>query len=48
VLAFVLVGVGLLILVDKLSGLFGVSGIAIPLVLVGLGIYLLRGTKTQH
>ncbi len=48
VLALVLVGVGLLIFVDKVSGLFGVSGIAVPLVLVGLGIYLLRGAKTQH
>jgi phage shock protein C len=46
VLAYVLVGVGLMILLDNISGLFGVRGVAVPLVLVGLGIYLLRGAKT--
>ena len=48
VLAYVLVGVGALILIDNLGGFFGVSlsGIALPLMLVGLGVYLLRGTRT--
>ncbi len=48
-LALVLVGVGLLILLDNIGMLIGfnVSGVLLPLLLVGLGIYLLRGNREQ-
>ena len=47
VLAFVLVGVGGLILLGKLGELVGIdlAGVAIPLLLVGLGLHLLRGSR---
>ena len=43
-LAFVLVGVGALILIDNFGKLFGfdLASVAIPLCLIGLGLYLLR------
>jgi phage shock protein C len=48
VLALVLVGVGALLLLDNLGAFFGfhLSSIAIPVLLVGLGVYLLRGSRT--
>ena len=48
VLALVLVGVGTLILLDNLAEFFGfrISSFALPVILVGLGIYLLRGSRT--
>lgn len=50
VLALVLVGVGLLILLDNLGKLIGfnVSGLLLPLLLVGLGVYLLQGNREQR
>jgi phage shock protein C len=47
ILAIVLVGVGALILLDRLGDLIGLDtrGVVVPLLLVGLGVYLLRGTK---
>lgn len=46
-LALVLVGVGGLILLNRLASLIGfdAGGIVVPLLLVGLGFYLLRGTR---
>ncbi len=43
----VLVAVGALILVDQLGRIIGfdAKGIVVPLLLVGLGLYLLRGTR---
>ena len=48
VLALVLLGVGGLILLENLGEIFGVdlSGIVVPLLLVSLGIYLLRGARS--
>ena len=48
VLALVLVGVGTLILLDNVGELFGfrLSSFALPIILVGLGMYLLRGSRT--
>ncbi len=45
-LALVLVGVGALILLDRLGSFVGfdLKGVVVPLLLVGLGVYLLRGT----
>ncbi len=50
VLAFVLVGVGGLLLLGKLGELIGIdlAEVAIPLLLVGLGIHLLRGARTSR
>lgn len=47
ILALVLVGVGLLILLDNIGVLIGfnLSGVLVPLLLIGLGIYLLRGSR---
>ena len=44
VLAYVLVGVGALIFIDNFGELFGfdLASVAIPLCLIGLGLYLLR------
>ncbi len=46
-LALVLVGVGALILLDRLGALVGfdLRDIVVPVLLVGLGLYLLRGTR---
>jgi phage shock protein C len=46
-LAVVLVGVGVLILLNQLGEMLGIElkGVVVPLLLVGLGIYLLRGTR---
>ena len=48
VLALVLVGVGTLILLDNVGEFFGfrLSSFALPIILVGLGMYLLRGSRT--
>jgi len=48
VLALVLVGVGTLILLDNVGEYFGfrLSSFALPIILVGLGMYLLRGSRT--
>jgi phage shock protein C len=48
VLALVLVGVGALLLLDNLGSYFGfrLSSVALPVILVGLGMYLLRGSRT--
>ncbi len=50
VLAFVLVGVGGLLLLGKLGELIGIdlAEVAIPLLLVGLGIHLLRGARNSR
>ena len=47
VFALVLLGVGALVLIDNIGEVFGfdLESFAIPLLLVGLGLYLLRGTK---
>ena len=49
VLAFVLVGVGALILIDNFGHFIGfdLAGVAFPLFLVGLGLYLLRRTPAS-
>ncbi len=49
ILALVLVGVGMLILVNQVGNIIGfdVGGIVIPLALVGLGLYLLRGNRVH-
>ena len=46
-LAVVLVGVGVLILLNQLGQMLGINlkEIVVPLLLVGLGVYLLRGTR---
>ncbi len=46
-LAVVLVGVGVLILLNQLGEMFNIElkGVVVPLLLVGLGVYLLRGTR---
>jgi phage shock protein C len=48
VLALVLVVVGTLLLLDNLGAFFGfrLSSFALPVMLVGLGMYLLRGSRT--
>lgn len=48
ILALVLVGVGAMLLLDNLGRFFGValSSVVIPVILVGLGVYLLRGNRT--
>lgn len=48
VLALVLVGVGALLLLDNLGSFFGfrLSSVVLPVILVGLGMYLLRGSRT--
>jgi phage shock protein C len=47
ILALVLVGVGTLILVNQLGAIAGidVGSFVVPLALVGLGVYLLRGHR---
>lgn len=47
ILALVLVGVGTLILVNQVGDILGfdVGSFVIPLALVGLGLYLLRGNR---
>ena len=47
ILAYVLVGVGSLILIDQIGALIGIDmvGVVIPLLLVGMGLYLLRGAR---
>lgn len=47
ILALVLVGVGTLILVNQVGDILGfdVGSFVIPLALVGLGVYLLRGNR---
>ncbi len=49
ILALVLITVGGLILVEHISELIHVdaTGIVVPLLLVGLGLYLLRGVRAQ-
>lgn len=48
ILALVLVGVGAMLLLDNLGRFFGfpLSNVVIPVILVGLGMYLLRGSRT--
>lgn len=48
VLAIVLVGVGAMILISKIGGIIGIDlgGFVLPALLVGLGVYLLRGVKS--
>lgn len=48
ILALVLVSVGAMILLDRVGELFGVDirGMIVPVLLVGLGLYLLRGNRT--
>ena len=47
ILALVLVGVGTLILVNQIGNIMGldVGSFVVPLALVGLGLYLLRGNR---
>ena len=50
VLALVLVGVGAMLLLDNLGRFFGfpLSNVVIPVILVGLGVYLLRGSRKRE